>query len=200
MISHAKSCAKHSGSLALRHLHLHFIAHNDLNLGNIAREQASNRYKLLDLDACLELTSKDDRTLRKPGTLAFASPEALRGGTPHSPIENDCFSVGCIFSKPACQMAEQGKPGAAHLAKVMFAVRNLLLRAEKRFRMDAPADQFRQMLEPNTGENLSKFIRIMLQVIRTELAVRGSEGVKHPHSQLFWLSKIGVEPVFCQTN
>lgn len=71
--------------LALRHLHLHFIAHNDLNLGNIAREQASNRYKLLDHDACLELTSKDDRTLRKPRTLAFASPEALRGGTPHSP-------------------------------------------------------------------------------------------------------------------
>ena len=125
-------------------MHARLLAHHDVNSRNIVSCSLKGKFgfKLIDLDAALQMSNADATTLAKPGTMPHWSPEVLKG-IPQSPFKNDCYSFGHTFADLGCEMHEYlHRLTSLHdLARMVISVQPLLLPADARASMkDALAE------------------------------------------------------------
>lgn len=138
-------------------MHARLLAHQDINGRNIVKGKIG--FKLIDLDAALEMSSADATTVAKPGAMPHWSPEVLMG-IPQSPFKNDCYSFGHTFADLGQEMHEDlHRLTSLHdLARMVISLQPLLLPA------DAPAslkDVLAEMSKEKSIANPMQFLHVI---------------------------------------
>lgn len=143
----------------LAHMHARLLAHHDVNSRNIVKGKFG--FKLIDLDAALQMNNADATTSTKPGTMPHWSPEVLMG-IPQSPFKNDCDSFGHTFADLGCEMNEYlHRLTSLHdLAGMVISLQPFLLPADARASMK---DVLAEMSTKKSIANPIQFLRIILE-------------------------------------
>lgn len=142
---------------------------------------SSSLFKLIDLDASIQLRNRAETTDRFSGTLPFASPEAMSERS-HSPLANDWYAVGQTFAELGCTMAQQhwetlqGSTDVAELAQLMLSV-NLIRNHAQCVRI-GPAD-FAQVFQPKEVLDPVRFLKFVIPQTAKELEAAGALGQRH---------------------
>lgn len=126
-------------------LHQRLVAHRDINYNNICKRMMirfnnASTFKVIDFDAALQLGHRDEVTEKKPGSLAFASPEALQQRQ-YSPLASDCYAIGQTFAELATLWHGDSLDQLANvsgLAKVLMISNMLMGPAQSRPALDKP--------------------------------------------------------------
>lgn len=136
---------------------------------------SSSLFKLIDLDASIQLRNRAETTDRFLGTLLFASPEAMSKRS-HSPLANDWHAVGQTFAELGCTMAQQhwetlqGSTDVAELAQSPHP---------QSCSMRAYGPDFAQVFQPKEVLDPVRFLKFVIPQTAKELEAAGALGQRH---------------------
>eukprot|EP00438_Fugacium_kawagutii_P008924 Skav211418 [mRNA] locus=scaffold1608:169373:170209:+ [translate_table: standard] len=160
----------------LAHTPARLLAHHDVNSRNIKKGKFG--FKLIDLDAALQMNNADATTSAEPGAMPHWSPEVLMG-IPQSPFKSNCYLFGHTFADLGCEMHEylHCLTSLHDLARVVISCHPLLLPADARASMK---DALAEMGKKFSITNPVQFSRVILEKLIQSQGINGIDAPNLP--------------------